>query len=137
MLVCGDAQPNACLNIGRKEDICYATQNRQDAVKELVAECDVLLVVGSPNSSNSNRLRELADKSNIPGYLIDDADDLKQEWFEMAQTVGLSAGASAPELLVQGVVKKLEEWGGISPKEKEGAVETITFSLPKLLREIK
>lgn len=122
------------VNTPRKEDICYATQNRQDAVKDLVKECDILLVVGSPNSSNSNRLRELADKNNIPGYLVDDADDLKKEWFDNVKKVGLSAGASAPELLVQGVVKRLEEWGGVSPKEKEGAVETITFSLPKLLR---
>jgi len=115
------------VNTPRKEDICYATQNRQDAVKELVLECDVLLVVGSPNSSNSNRLRELADKENIPGYLIDDAADLKQEWFNNVKKVGLSAGASAPELLVQGVVKQLVDWGGVSPKEKEGAVETISY----------
>lgn len=121
----------------RKEDICYATQNRQDAVKELVKESDILLVVGSPNSSNSNRLRELADKENIPGYLVDDADDLQEEWFVDVKRVGISAGASAPELLVQGVVAKLVEWGGVAPVEKSGAVETITFSLPKLLRTNK
>ncbi len=119
----------------RKEDICYATQNRQDAVKNLVSECDVLLVVGSPNSSNSNRLRELADKANVPGYLVDGAEDLKQEWFKDCKKVGLTAGASAPELLVQGVINQLREWGGIAPNEKKGAVETITFSLPKLLRK--
>jgi len=119
----------------RKEDICYATQNRQDAVKSLVNECDVLLVVGSPNSSNSNRLRELADKANVPGYLVDGAEDLKLEWFEHCKKVGLTAGASAPELLVQGVINQLKAWGGVAPEEKKGAVETITFSLPKLLRK--
>ena len=119
----------------RKEDICYATQNRQDAVKSLVSECDVLLVVGSPNSSNSNRLRELADKANVPGYLVDGREDLKQEWFKDCKKIGLTAGASAPELLVQGVIAQLKEWGGVAPHEKKGAVETITFSLPKLLRK--
>ena len=123
------------VNSPRKEDICYATQNRQDAVKSLVSECDVLLVVGSPNSSNSNRLRELADKANIPGYLVDGAEDLKQEWFKDCKKVGLTAGASAPELLVQGVIDQLKAWGGFAPHEKKGAVETITFSLPKLLRK--
>ena len=118
----------------RKEDICYATQNRQDAVKQLVSDCDVLLVVGSPNSSNSNRLRELADKADVPGYLIDGADDLQKVWFENAKKVGVTAGASAPELLVLGVVEKLKEWGGVSALETQGTVETITFSLPKLLR---
>jgi len=119
----------------RKEDICYATQNRQDAVKSLVSECDILLVVGSPNSSNSNRLRELADKANVPGYLVDGAEDLKEEWFAECKKVGLTAGASAPELLVQGVINQLKQWGGIAPLERAGAVETITFSLPKLLRK--
>ncbi len=119
----------------RKEDICYATQNRQDAVKDLVNECDVLLVVGSPNSSNSNRLRELADKANVPGYLVDGAEDLKLEWFKDCKKIGLTAGASAPELLVQGVINQLRKWGGVAPEEKKGAVETITFSLPKLLRK--
>ena len=123
------------VNSPRKEDICYATQNRQDAVKSLVNECDVLLVVGSPNSSNSNRLRELADKANVPGYLVDGAEDLKQEWFTDCKKVGLTAGASAPELLVQGVIDQLKVWGGVAPHEKKGAVETITFSLPKLLRK--
>ncbi|NNC97669.1 MAG: 4-hydroxy-3-methylbut-2-enyl diphosphate reductase [Gammaproteobacteria bacterium] len=118
----------------RKEDICYATQNRQDAVKQLVADCDVLLVVGSPNSSNSNRLRELADKANVPGYLIDGAEDLQADWFNKVNKVGLTAGASAPELLVQGVVDQLKEWGGVAAQETSGAVETITFSLPKLLK---
>ena len=123
------------VNSPRKEDICYATQNRQDAVKSLVSECDVLLVVGSPNSSNSNRLRELADKANIPGYLVDGAENLKQEWFKDCKKVGLTAGASAPELLVQGVIDQLKTWGGVAPHEKKGAVETVTFSLPKLLRK--
>lgn len=119
----------------RKEDICYATQNRQDAVKQLVSDCDVLLVVGSPNSSNSNRLRELADKAGVPGYLIDGAEDLQKDWFENAKKIGITAGASAPELLVLGVVEKLKQWGGISALETQGTVETITFSLPKLLRK--
>ena len=119
----------------RKEDICYATQNRQDAVKQLVSDCDVLLVVGSPNSSNSNRLRELADKAGVPGYLIDGAEDLQKNWFEKAKKIGVTAGASAPELLVLGVVEKLKQWGGVSALETQGTVETITFSLPKLLRK--
>src|SRR4051812_13670587 len=91
----------------RKEDICYATQNRQDAVKNLVKQCDIILVVGSPSSSNSNRLREIAEKAGIPGYLIDGPDDLKHEWFENKKAVGLTAGASAPEVLVQRVVARI------------------------------
>ncbi|MGD8425796.1 MAG: 4-hydroxy-3-methylbut-2-enyl diphosphate reductase, partial [Gammaproteobacteria bacterium] len=96
----------------RKEDICYATQNRQDAVKSLVKRCDIVLVVGSPTSSNSNRLREIAEKAGIPGYLIDGPEDMRREWFDGKACVGVTAGASAPELLVKRVVWKLEEWGG-------------------------
>lgn len=118
----------------RKDDICYATQNRQDAVKQLAAECDVVLVVGSPNSSNSNRLRELAERLNTPAYLIDGAEDLRQEWFEGKARIGITAGASAPEVLVQGVINQLREWGGDVAIELEGRPENVTFSMPKELR---
>ena len=118
----------------RKDDICYATQNRQDAVKQLAAECDVVLVVGSPNSSNSNRLRELAERLNTPAYLIDGAEDLHQEWFEGKARIGITAGASAPEVLVQGVINQLREWGGDVAIELEGRPENVTFSMPKELR---
>ena len=122
------------LSAPRKEDICYATQNRQDAVKRLVRQCDVVLVVGSPSSSNSNRLREIAEKSGIPGYLIDGPEDLRQEWFAGKNAVGLTAGASAPEVLVQRVVAKIREWGGEVPVETEGQIERVMFSLPRELR---
>ena len=118
----------------RKEDICYATQNRQDAVKRLVSHCDLILVVGSPSSSNSNRLREIAEKAGIPGYLIDGPEDLQREWFEGKQCVGLTAGASAPEVLVQRVVAQICEWGGKAPSEAQGQTESIMFSLPRELR---
>jgi 4-hydroxy-3-methylbut-2-en-1-yl diphosphate reductase len=118
----------------RKEDICYATQNRQDAVKQLVERCDLILVVGSPTSSNSNRLREIAEKAGIPGYLIDGPEDLRQEWFAGKRTVGVTAGASAPELLVERVVAKLREWGGEAPVNLDGQPESVVFSLPKELR---
>jgi len=118
----------------RKEDICYATQNRQDAVKRLVAHCDLILVVGSPSSSNSNRLREIAEKSGIPGYLIDGPEDLKREWFVGKQNIGLTAGASAPEILVQRVVEQIKQWGGHVPVEAEGQAEHVMFSLPRELR---
>ena len=123
-------------NIGgpRKDDICYATQNRQDAVKQLADECDVLLVVGSPNSSNSNRLRELAERMGTPAYLIDGAEDLKREWFEGAKGIGITAGASAPEVLVRGVIDKLGEWGASNVQELDGRPENVTFSMPKELR---
>jgi len=118
----------------RKEDICYATQNRQDSVKKLLEQCDVLLVVGSRTSSNSNRLRELADRAGIPGYLIDGPEDMKQEWFTGKQAVGVTAGASAPELLVQRVVDKLRSWGGEAPQETIGREEKVFFTLPRDLR---
>jgi len=118
----------------RKEDICYATQNRQDAVKQLVRRCDVMLVVGSPTSSNSNRLREIADKAGIPGYLVDGPDDLELDWFEGKLGVGVTAGASAPEVLVERVVARLVEWGGQVPEEIQGRPEKVVFSLPKVLR---
>jgi len=118
----------------RKEDICYATQNRQDAVKKLLEECDVLVVVGSPSSSNSNRLREIAEKKDIPGYLVDGADDLRREWFEGKRAVGVTAGASAPEILVQQVIERLQDWGGGAVVEVQGRPENVVFSLPRVLR---
>lgn len=118
----------------RKDDICYATQNRQDAVKKLASHCDVILVVGSPNSSNSNRLREIAEKLGRSAYLIDDADQLRRDWIEGAQKIGVTAGASAPEILVTKVVAKLREWGGQAVTETRGIEEKVVFSLPKDLR---
>ncbi len=118
----------------RKEDICYATQNRQDAVKQLLEHCRLLVVVGSKSSSNSNRLRELADRAGVPGYLVDGASDLKREWFEGIDTVGVTAGASAPEQLVQQVVARLREWGGAPPAEAYGKPEHVVFALPRALR---
>ncbi|HLQ13695.1 MAG TPA: 4-hydroxy-3-methylbut-2-enyl diphosphate reductase [Steroidobacteraceae bacterium] len=122
------------LQAPRKEDICYATQNRQDAVKQLLEHCEVLVVVGSRSSSNSNRLRELADRAGVPGYLVDGASDLQRAWFEGRHTVGVTAGASAPELLVQQVVERLREWGGAPPAESHGRPESVVFALPRSLR---
>jgi 4-hydroxy-3-methylbut-2-en-1-yl diphosphate reductase len=122
------------LQAPRVEDICYATQNRQDAVKKLLTECDVLVVVGSVTSSNSNRLRELADRAGIPGYLVDGPDNLQREWFAGRRAVGVTAGASAPELLVQQVVEQLKAWGGQEPRQILGREENVVFSLPKALR---
>ena len=118
----------------RREDICYATQNRQDAVKKLLESCDVLLVVGSRTSSNSNRLRELAERAGVPGYLIDGPEDLRAEWFAGKRAVGVTAGASAPELLVQQVVAQLAVWGGVAPREILGREERVFFNLPRELR---
>jgi len=118
----------------RKDDICYATQNRQDAVKQLADESDVVLGVGSPNSPNSNRLRELAERIGTPAYLIDGAEDLQQGWFAGVQRVGITAGASAPEVLVQGVIQQLREWGAEVALELDGRPENVTFSMPKELR---
>ncbi|HWK75847.1 MAG TPA: 4-hydroxy-3-methylbut-2-enyl diphosphate reductase [Povalibacter sp.] len=122
------------LSSPRKEDICYATQNRQDAVKQLVERCDLILVVGSPSSSNSNRLREIAEKAGIPGYLIDGPEDLKREWFNGKRSIGVTAGASAPEVLVERVVAKIREWGGDEPVNLLGQQESVVFSLPRELR---
>ena len=122
------------INGPRKDDICYATQNRQDAVKQLAGECDVVLVVGSPNSSNSNRLRELAERLDTPAYLIDGAEDLQRQWFKPGQRIGITAGASAPEVLVQGVIEQLRAWGLGEALELSGREEHITFSMPKELR---
>lgn len=119
----------------RREDICYATQNRQDAVKDLLASCDVLLVVGSPASSNSNRLVELGERAGKPAFLVDDARQLQRDWFRADSVVGLTAGASAPEILVRQVVDQLRAWGAAAPEEREGRAETIVFSLPRALRK--
>ena len=119
----------------RREDICYATQNRQDAVKELLASCDVLLVVGSQASSNSNRLVELGERAGKPSYLVDDASHLRREWFHAASVVGLTAGASAPEVLVRQVVDQLRNWGAELPAELAGREEHVVFSLPRALRK--
>jgi 4-hydroxy-3-methylbut-2-enyl diphosphate reductase len=118
----------------KKDDICYATQNRQDAVRTLAADCDLLLVVGSPNSSNSNRLRELAERIGTEAYLIDSEDDIQLQWLEGKAAVGITAGASAPEILVQKVVDYLQSLGATLPQEQVGTPENITFSMPKELR---
>lgn len=118
----------------RKDDICYATQNRQDALKKLADECDLVLVVGSPNSSNSNRLREIAEKRGTPAYLIDDADDIRNEWLTDKQHVGVTAGASAPEVLVEGVITHLQNHGAQVHMQDSGITENISFVLPKALR---
>jgi len=118
----------------KKDDICYATQNRQDAVKQLALECDLVLVVGSPNSSNSNRLRELAERCGTSAYLIDGPEDIHSSWFEGRKSVGITAGASAPEVLVRDVIVGLEHFGAKAPVELDGREENISFSLPKELR---
>lgn len=118
----------------RKDDICYATQNRQDAVKGLADSSDLMLVVGSPNSSNSNRLRELAERMGTPAYLIDDHTQIKAEWLKKAESVSVTAGASAPEILVQQVVERLKELGANNVEEASGRTESIVFSMPKALR---
>ena len=120
----------------RHDDICYATQNRQDAVRELSKHCDRVLVVGSPNSSNSNRLRELAERNGVPAYLIDGADDIRPEWLDGARCVGVTAGASAPESLVQGVVERLRQHGRGQVRELDGVRESMVFALPKELRVV-
>jgi 4-hydroxy-3-methylbut-2-enyl diphosphate reductase len=117
----------------RKDDICYATQNRQDAVKALAKQCDIVLVVGSPNSSNSNRLREVAKNLGVPAYLIDNANELQPEWLQGKQRVGISAGASAPEVLVGEVIARLMELGATAVREVEGIEENVVFPLPKAL----
>lgn len=118
----------------RRDDICYATQNRQDAVRGLAKHNDLVLVVGSVNSSNSNRLRELAEREGAKAYLLDQASDLDSGWFDGVKSVGVTAGASAPEVLVQGVIERLKALGGQSVEELDGRPENITFNLPKELR---
>lgn len=118
----------------RKDDICYATQNRQDAVKQLALECDLVLVVGSPTSSNSNRLRELAERCGARSFLIDGPEDIQKEWFVDVKSIGITAGASAPEVLVKDVISGLQGLGAKAPVEMHGREENISFSLPKDLR---
>ena len=117
----------------KKTDICYATQNRQDAVKALAKHCDVLIVVGSPNSSNSNRLREVASNLGVPAYMLDNAVDLRSEWVEGKKVVGVTAGASAPEVLVHAVVERLRALGASAVRELEGIDEKVTFPIPRAL----
>ncbi|WP_295503574.1 4-hydroxy-3-methylbut-2-enyl diphosphate reductase [Limnohabitans sp. Rim8] len=118
----------------KQQDICYATQNRQDAVKLMTPLVDVVIVVGSPTSSNSNRLRELADRLGTPAYMVDSAADLQEAWFDGAQKVGLTAGASAPDVLVQEVIARLRAMGAVSVRTLDGIRETIKFPLPKGLK---
>ncbi|GAA6150701.1 4-hydroxy-3-methylbut-2-enyl diphosphate reductase [Pseudoteredinibacter isoporae] len=118
----------------RKNDICYATQNRQDAIKQLALENELVLVVGSPNSSNSNRLRELAERCGAKAFLIDTAEDIDAGWLASISSIGISAGASAPEVLVQDVIKRLQGLGASAPAEMNGQEENVSFSLPKELR---
>lgn len=117
----------------KKDDICYATQNRQDAVTRLAARCDLVLVVGSPNSSNSNRLKEIAEKQDRPAYLIDGPEDIRRDWLDGVETVGVTAGASAPEVLVESVIRQLQQWGAGDVEEDGGQPETVVFALPKNL----
>ncbi len=120
----------------RKDDICYATTNRQDAVKQLALECGLVLVVGSPSSSNSNRLKELAERCGAEAYLIEGAEDIQEQWLVNKPSIGITAGASAPEVLVQGVITRLQGLGGKPSQELEGRDENIRFTLPKELREL-
>ncbi|VVD84701.1 4-hydroxy-3-methylbut-2-enyl diphosphate reductase [Pandoraea soli] len=120
----------------KKQDICYATQNRQDAVKFMAPQCDVVVVVGSPNSSNSNRLREVAEKMGVPAYMIDAPEQLKPEWFDGKRRIGVTAGASAPEVLAQSIVSRLRELGVNQVKVLDGVEENIAFPLPKGLAPV-
>ena len=119
----------------KKNDICYATQNRQDAVKQLAARSDLVLIVGSPNSSNSNRLREVAERLGVPARLIDNADEIEPDWLEGKSKIGLSAGASAPEILVDRVLQRLREWGVEKVIQDKGRQENVVFSLPAELKQ--
>ena len=118
----------------RKDDICYATQNRQDAVRRLAEAVDLVLVVGSVNSSNSNRLRELAEKQGVPAFLIDGAEHIEHDWLKDVKRIGVTAGASAPDKLVKEVIARLQSWGAGAARELEGELENITFALPRELR---
>ncbi len=121
----------------KKDDICYATQNRQDAVKNLVPQCDLILVVGSPNSSNSTRLKEISQKKGVPAYLIDNASEIKDEWLDGKENIGLTAGASAPEVLVEEVIARLKDKGAKLVEEAPGIQEKVVFSLPRELMQEK
>ena len=118
----------------RKDDICYATQNRQDAVRSLSRDADIVVVVGSPNSSNSNRLKELAEQMGVPSYLVDQPQQIQQSWFDGVDVVGVTAGASAPEILVKQVIDQIKHWGGEVVNEADGPSENVSFSLPIELR---
>jgi 4-hydroxy-3-methylbut-2-en-1-yl diphosphate reductase len=118
----------------KQQDICYATQNRQDAIKVLTAQVDLVIVVGSPTSSNSNRLAELSRKRGVPSYMVDDASELQEPWFAGVQRVGLTAGASAPEILVQQVMERIKSFGATSVRKLAGIEETVKFPLPKGLK---
>jgi len=115
----------------KKDDICYATQNRQDAVKFMAPQCDVVIVVGSPNSSNSNRLREVSENMGVPAYLVDNASDLRPEWVAGKRRVGITAGASAPEVLVEELIARLKSLGAKSVRPLEGISENVVFTLPR------
>jgi 4-hydroxy-3-methylbut-2-en-1-yl diphosphate reductase len=115
----------------KRDDICYATQNRQDAVKFMAPQCDVVIVVGSPNSSNSNRLREVAEHMGADAYMVDSADELRPEWIVGKRRVGVTAGASAPEILVKQLIQRLKELGAESVQPLEGITENMVFSLPR------
>jgi 4-hydroxy-3-methylbut-2-enyl diphosphate reductase len=121
----------------KRDDICYATQNRQDAVKFMAPKCDVVIVVGSPNSSNSNRLREVADHMGVEAYMVDSAADLKAEWIAGRKRVGVTAGASAPEVLVSELIERLKELGATSVRPLEGIAEHVVFTLPRELARQK
>ena len=121
----------------RSDDICYATQNRQDAVKIMARDCDLVIVVGSPNSSNSNRLREVAENQGVEAYMVDNASFLKAEWLLGKKKIGVSAGASAPEVLVQEVIAKLQQLGASQVQELQGVIESVVFQLPKNLTSAK
>ncbi|MCL4157913.1 UNVERIFIED_CONTAM: hypothetical protein GTU68_024633 [Idotea baltica] len=118
----------------KKDDICYATQNRQDAVRALSRDADMVIVVGSPNSSNSNRLKELSEQIGVPSYLVDQPQQIQQHWFENIDVVGVTAGASAPEILVKQVIDQIKAFGGEVVNEANGPVENVSFSLPIELR---
>ncbi|MBY0266070.1 MAG: 4-hydroxy-3-methylbut-2-enyl diphosphate reductase [Burkholderiales bacterium] len=120
----------------KKDDICYATQNRQDAVKVLAQRCEVVVVVGSPNSSNSNRLREVAEQQGVPAYMVDNAGELRPEWVAGKKVVGITAGASAPEVLVQAVIERLRGLGATEVRTLDGIIERVTFPLPKGLASL-
>jgi 4-hydroxy-3-methylbut-2-enyl diphosphate reductase len=117
----------------KKDDICYATQNRQDAVKKLAEQCDLVIVVGSPNSSNSNRLREVAQNMGVDAYMVDNASQIEPAWLSGKQKVGVTAGASAPEVLVEEVIARLEQLGAVSVEELSGIAENVVFPIPKSL----
>ena len=123
------------INAPKSDDICYATQNRQDAVKIMAKDCDLVIIVGSPNSSNSNRLREVAENQGVEAYMVDNATYLKAEWLIGKKKIGVSAGASAPEVLVNEVIAELQQLGANNVQELQGVIESVVFQLPKNLMQ--